>query len=249
MKVIVENLAIEYDDIGSGKVILFLHGWKDNLKTFDDLLPFLSSKYRIIRIDLPGFGKSGKPSESWVLDDYVKFINEFIFKLNLKVDTFVGHSLGGRILIKGVSQGKLKSNKLILIASAGIAKRKTLKNYFLMFISKIGKFITYIPPFYFFKKQIRKTLYSFIGSDYFNAGSMKEIFLNIIREDLTHFLENIKIPTLLIWGEDDTETPLTDGNRFHKLIKNSVLKVFKNSGHFVHKEKSKEVSPLIQDFI
>ena len=151
MKVIVENLAIEYDDIGSGKVILFLHGWKDNLKTFDDLLPFLSSKYRIIRIDLPGFGKSGKPSESWVLDDYVKFINEFIFKLNLKVDTFVGHSLGGRILIKGVSQGKLKSNKLILIASAGIAKRKTLKNYFLMFISKIGKFITYIPPFYFFK--------------------------------------------------------------------------------------------------
>ena len=233
MKVIVENLAIEYDDIGSGKVILFLHGWKDNLKTFDDLLPFLSSKYRIIRIDLPGFGKSGKPSESWVLDDYVKFINEFIFKLNLKVDTFVGHSLGGRILI----------------ASAGIAKRKTLKNYFLMFISKIGKFITYIPPFYFFKKQIRKTLYSFIGSDYFNAGSMKEIFLNIIREDLTHFLENIKIPTLLIWGEDDTETPLTDGNRFHKLIKNSVLKVFKNSGHFVHKEKSKEVSQLIQDFI
>ena len=58
MKIIVKNLAIEYRDEGTGPVALFLHGWKDNLHTFDPLMPFLSDKLRIIRLDLPGFGES-----------------------------------------------------------------------------------------------------------------------------------------------------------------------------------------------
>jgi pimeloyl-ACP methyl ester carboxylesterase len=248
MKIIVQNLAVEYRDDGSGKVLLFLHGWQDNLQSFTILIPFLESNYRMISLDLPGFGKTEMPGETWDLDRYVNFVNDFIKKLNLEVYALVGHSFGGRIIIKGEANNIFNAQKIVLIGSAGITKRKTFRNYFFKIIAKIGKFIVYIPPLYFWRKTLRKKMYSFIGTDYANAGALQDTFLKIINEDLTENAKKIMTPTLLIWGEDDTETPLSDGQRFSRLINNSQLEVLK-AGHFVHKEKSQEVAELIQKFL
>ena len=120
MKVIVNNLAIEYEDEGSGPVLLFLHGWQDSLHTFDAISDDLKKNYRIIRLDLPGFGKSDLPKTVWSISDYVSFVNDFIKKINLSVYALVGHSFGGRIILKGSGQRKIESEKNILISSAGI---------------------------------------------------------------------------------------------------------------------------------
>ncbi len=122
MKVIVQNLAVEYLDEGEGRTILFLHGWLDSLQSFDYLSTSLSLKNRVVRLDLPGFGKSELPKEAWNVLDYVNFVNEFIKKLDISVDVLIGHSLGGRIVIKSEAKKIIDCKKVILIASAGIGK-------------------------------------------------------------------------------------------------------------------------------
>ena len=249
MKVIVQNLATEYRDEGAGKVILFLHGWQDNLHTFDALASLLSPTSRIIRLDLPGFGNSEIPKESWNLDDYIQFLKNFIQKLNLPVDTIVGHSFGGRIAIKGEATKNLQPHKIILIGSAGITRNRTFRNSILKVFTKIGGWITYVPPLFFWREKLRKKIYRLFGSDYLDAGALKETFLKIISEEIGMSAKKIIIPTLLIWGENDTETPLSDGKQLFQLIHNSKLKVIKGAGHFVHREKPREVAKLIQEFL
>jgi pimeloyl-ACP methyl ester carboxylesterase len=248
MKIIVQNLAVEYQDEGAGKVILLLHGWQDNLRTFDALVPLLSVTNRVIRLDCPGFGQSETPKETWDLDNYVKFVENFIQKLHLQVDVLIGHSFGGRIAIKGAADKNLQPNKIVLVNSAGIAKNKTLRNSVLKTGAKIAGAIIRIPPLSFWREKLRKKIYESIGSDYLNAGAMKETFLKIIAEDLTESAKKINIPTLLIWGANDAETPLSDGQRLAKLIPDSKLEIINGAGHFIHQEKPEEVANIIQNW-
>jgi len=249
MKVIVQDLAVEYKDEGSGKTLLFLHGWKSNLDSFDKIVSLLLPHYRVIRLDLPGFGKTDIPKETWDLDKYISFVVDFIQKLNIKVDVIIGHSFGGRIIIKGESKKVFKVEKIVLIGSAGIAKRKTFRNYFFKVLTKTGKFITAVPPLSLIRESLRKKIYSFTGNDYINAGPLKDTFLKIINEDLTHYATKITTPSILIWGINDTETPVTDGRKLSTLIKNSSFHIVENSGHFVHVQKTEEIIELIKKFI
>lgn len=248
MKIIVQNIAIEYSDYGSGTVMLMLHGWKDSSNTFDELVPLLHG-YRIIRLDMPGFGKSDAPPSAWGVGEYVAFVKAFIEKLDIAPEVIVGHSFGGRIAIKGVGSGVLKPKKLALIAAAGLARRDTLKKHILGGLAKVGRAVTSIPPFNIWQNTLRRKLYGALGSDYFNAGSLKETFKKVVSEDLSEFASKISIPTLLIWGRNDTSTPLEQAERIHSLIELSQLDIVTNAGHFVHKEKPVEVAVFIKAFL
>ena len=248
MKVIVQGIAVEYTDEGNGPIALFLHGWKDNLHTFDSIAPLLSSSLRVIRIDLPGFGESETPATKWALVDYVRFVQAFIDKLNIKPDILAGHSLGGRIVIKGIATKGLEAEKIVLISSAGVAQRKTLRNFFFIIVAKIGRALTSIPPLNRLRQNLRRGLYDSLGSDYLGAGALRDTFLNIIKENLTSAAKTITMPTLIIWGSDDTETPTIDGRRLQSFIRGSSLRVLSGAGHFVHKEKPEEVAELIREF-
>lgn len=250
MKIIVDNLAVEYADEGTGPVILMLHGWKDDLHTFDDLAPLLSGSWRIIRLDLPGFGQSETPQNmQWNLGDYACFVKDFIHKLGLDVDVLLGHSFGGRIVIKMSATNILHARKNILIASAGIAKRRTWRNSILTVMAKIGRIATDLPPFRRWKHELRRGIYKKLGSDYFGAGTLKDTFLNIIKEDLSSAASAMTTPTLLIWGQHDTQTPLSDATRLSQLIRNARLKIINGAGHFVHKEDPHGVAALIREFL
>lgn len=248
MQIIVNGLAVEYQDQGAGKTLAMLHGWKDDLHAFDDIARYLSGSFRIIRIDLPGFGRSESPRKNWTLDDYVEFVRDFSSKLNINIDVLVGHSFGGRITIKGVATKILNAKKIVLISSAGVARRKTIRNLILAVLAKIGRVITSIPPFIFWKQEIRRKLYEAIGSDYFRAGELSGTFVNIVSEDLSLLAKQIKTPSLIIWGAKDDTTPVSQGKRLNQLISGSKFQVINGAGHFVHKEKPKEVAGLIRKF-
>lgn len=249
MKIIVQNLATEYQDEGSDPVMLFLHGWQDSSRTFDALASHLSQGWRVIRLDLPGFGQTEMPPIAWNLSDYVEFVAAFIGKLNLHIAVLVGHSFGGRIAIKGIAENHLHVDKVVLIASAGVTPRKSIRNIFLAMGTLVGRAVIALPPFCFWREGLRQKLYRLIGSDYANAGALSDIFVRIIAEDLSAQARLLDIPTLLIWGAHDTETPLADGQRLTSLIRGSVLRVIDDAGHFVHKKKSREVAQIIQKFL
>jgi pimeloyl-ACP methyl ester carboxylesterase len=249
MKVITNGLATEYEIIGEGKIILMLHGWGDSLHTFDKISKYLSKKYKIVRLDLPGFGLTEMQERAWEISDYVDFVSLFLNKIGIVPYSILGHSFGGRITIKGVATKIFNPKKIILIGSAGISKKNTLRNIIITIATKIFSIITFIPPISFYRKKIRAKIYKIIGSDYIDTGDMRETYLNIISEDLREYAGKIDIQTQLIWGNEDTETPLKDAKRFNSLIEKSRLNLLTNAGHLVHQEKSGEVSKIIEDFL
>lgn len=243
-KVIVNNLATEYKDEGEGAIILMLHGWMRNLNDFDKITEILKPKFRIIRLDLPGFGNTEMPKEIWQVSDYVNFVKSFLEKMGVKPDFVLGHSFGGRIILKN----QFGAKKLILVSSAGLKTRGWRKNIF-MLITKIGDLITLLPPLLFIRKKIKNKFYKIISSDYADAGPMQNTFKAVVEEDLSDYARKIKSETLLIWGENDIATPLSQAKKLNKLISNSQLKIIAGSSHFVHIEKSEEVVKLIEEFI
>ena len=248
MKIIIDNLAIEYTDEGVGPTLLMFHGWGDNLHTFDAIVQELSG-YRIVRLDLPGFGRSERAEETWGVIEYARFVESFIKKIQIEPHTLIGHSFGGRVVIKGVGTDIFSPQKIVLIASAGIARKRTLKSFVLRMFARLGKMFTLIPPFSAYRTQIRKNLYAALGSDYFASGSMRDVFLKVVREDLLEFARRIRVPTLLIWGMQDNQTPLSDGEKIRDAIRQSEMEVIQGATHFVHQEKPQEVAALIREFI
>ena len=248
MKTIVTNLAIEYTDEGQGPTLLMLHGWGDNLHTFDALVRELP-EYRIVRVDMPGFGNSERAPETWGVVEYARFIESFIKKVQIEPRAVVGHSFGGRVILKGVGTSIFAPEKIVLVASAGVARKTTLKHLVLRLFAKLGKALTLIPPFSIYRLQIRKKLYGSIGSDYFAAGSMRDVFLKVVKEDLLQYAREIRVPALLVWGDQDTQTPLSDGEKIRDAIRESQLEVIIGATHFVHQEKPHEVAALIKEFV
>jgi len=257
VKVIVQNIATEYTDEGlsasrqgEGMTLLMLPGWMNTIRDFDALASRLVSTYRIVRLDFPGFkGGTEAPPSDWGVKEYAAFVRAFIEKIGLTSYVLIGHSFGGRVAIRGVGEGTLHPSRLILIASAGIAKHRTFRNRAFTVLAKVAKILMLVPPLSLWRAQLRKKLYKKLGSDYLAAGALSNMYLKVIREDLQEYARKISIPTLLIWGSDDDMVPLSDGMLFNSLIKGSQLEVFPGVGHSPHVDCAEEVAKLIEQFV
>lgn len=247
MKVIIDGLAVEYKDSGQGPTWLFLHGWMDNLQTFDPLIKALDG-IRAVRLDLPGFGESEAPSEPWDVGRYAEFAQAFCQKLKIEPLVLVGHSFGGRIIIKALAEKILSPERVILIASAGVTSSQSARKPFYWLAAKVGKSITAFPVLKPVRGRLRQRLYRSAGSDYLDSGQMTATFRRVVAEDLSEVAKRIICPALLIWGISDTETPLKDGQKLASLIPNSKLEVLPEAGHFVHQEEPTLAASLIKQF-
>ena len=96
----INGLNINYIIKGEGKPVVLLHGWGSNISLFSSMTELISKKYKVITMDLPGFGKSDEPKTPWSVDNYVDFVIDFLSELGITEAIFLGHSFGGRIIIK-----------------------------------------------------------------------------------------------------------------------------------------------------
>ena len=201
----------------------------------------------------PGFGESEETPTSWNTDNYVSFINEFIKKQNIKELDLIGHSNGGRIIIKLASKENLnfKINKIVLIGSAGIVHKKSLKLKIKIYSFKFCKKIVQLKIIKrFFPNLLNKLKNKFGSEDYKNASQiLKQSLVKLINEDLKDCMTKIKVPTLLIWGEKDTATPLSDAKIMEKLIPDAGLVTIKNCTHYVFLENPYYVNIIIETFL
>jgi pimeloyl-ACP methyl ester carboxylesterase len=211
----------------------------------------LSARFRVIRLDLPGFGGSEAPPDSWFIRDYAQFVAGFLKKIKIdQLEAIIGHSFGGRVAIKGISDEIIHAHHTVLIDSAGIKPIVTLRMNGLKLAARVGKVTLSAPGLRRFAPNLRQRLYQSVGSnDYMNAGPMRQIFLNTIKEDLTLDAARIKVPVLLIWGEQDEDTPVSDARALADAIPQSTLTVLSGAGHFAHTDKLDIVQHLIEEFL
>lgn len=246
-----DNITIYYERHGSGnKTILILPGWGNTRETFYHIINKFKENYTIYIIDYPGLSNSPVPDTTLTIYNYTELIISFMKKLNIINPIIIAHSFGGRIVSLLTGYHQYKVDKLILIDIAGIKPKKTLKKIFKEKIYKIKKKLIKLYPK---EKQpiiYQKLLTKYASKDYLSLPpTMHNTFKNIVNEDLTKYFKNITNETLLIWGELDQDTPLKDGYKLKKLIKNSALIILKNSTHYSYLNYPTLVNNIIYEFI
>lgn len=242
MQVIVNDTLIDYSDRGTGKVIVCVHGWMHDQTSFEALTSKLAGCH-IIALDLPNFGKSQKTEIIQSIDDYAKFVAAFVDKLGISDYVLLGHSMGGQIAIHAVGQGILKPTRLILIGAAGIRDEAKMRKTFLRATAKVLR--RFVP------KTVKSKAYNVLGSDYNPDLSdiHKQIIAKTLSTDVQADAKAITIPSLLVYGSDDTSTPMRYGKKFADAIAGSRLEVIPGAKHWPHQSEPAQVARLIKAFL
>jgi len=208
--------------------ILILHGWGSCAKNWQRVKELLENKgYEVFVPDLPGFGQEPPPAAPWNINNYVGWVKDFAEKNNLGRFFLLGHSFGGTVATKYVLHYPENIDKLFLAAAAGIRKKNVKK-----------EFLKNISPFFRSFSLLKKIFYRFfVKSDYqYTSGIMREIYLNIVKEDISGLFSQVKVPTIIIWGNKDDITPIADAYFINKEIKDSKLEILPGVGHRIRLE-------------
>lgn len=251
MEITVKGIKIFYTENGSGQDVLLLHGWGSSCDVYTAIINTLGGLCRFVAPDFPGCGKSGTMAEPWDIKDYADFVLEFIQKAGLNNPVIVGHSHGGRVCMYLAGNGLLNPPKIILLDSAGLIPKKSLKQKFRAQSFKTIKKVLTLPVIRNHSQGLLNKARAYYGSADYNAAPpvLRKTLVNLVNTDLRHLLPNIKAPTLLIWGDNDTATPLSDAKTIESLIPDAGLCVIKGTGHFSFCERPAEAIAIIKSFL
>ena len=251
MNIIINDFNIYYEKIGTGKKnIIILPGWGNTRPTFEYMIGSLKNNYTIYIIDYPGFGNSSFPNRDLTIYDYADLMKNFINILNIKNPIIITHSFGTRIALILNSKLKIKFKKLIIIDGARIKKKKNIFFKVKQISYKLLKKIGNILPKKIKNLYIKKLINIFGSEDYKSLNdNMKKTFSNIVNEDLSYLLKDVKSETLLIWGEKDYDTPLCDAIKMNSIIADSGLIIIKNGTHFSYLDAPFYINKIIIEFI
>ena len=251
MNITIDGLKINYTDEGSGKPVLLLHGWGSSNVVYRGIINTLSSRCRLIAPDFPGCGGSDTMTEPWTLEDYSNFVLKFLDALGIKDPIMMGHSHGGRVTLYMTAKGLVDPEKIVLLDAAGLIPKKSFKQKFRAKSFKIIKWFLTLPVIRKFSGGLLDKARRHYGSADYNAAPevLRKTLVSLVNTDLRDILPNIKCPSLLIWGENDDATPLSDAKIIESLIPDAGLCVIKGTGHFSFCERPYEANAIINSFI
>ncbi len=235
----VHNTTVHYIQYGKGEDVILLHGWGQNIAMMAPLGDPLSSKYRVTIIDFPGFGESKEPDKAWTIQDYTSMLRELVEKLHIIKPVVIGHSFGGRIAISYASCYDV--SKVVLFGAPCVRTKQGLTPK-----EKILKSIKKLPGM----NALAEKAKNYIGSRDYKAASpiMRQTLVNTVNEDLSDCAKNIKVPTLLIWGQMDTEAPIEEAKLLEKLLKDGALIVLPGT-HYAYLENLAQVIQILFRFL
>lgn len=227
----INGINVYYEEAGEkGKKVVLLHGWGQNTQMMAFISEHLKDRFIIYNIDFPGFGKSDIPESAWDTEDYTTFLHLFCQKMGIDNPIFIAHSFGCRIAIRYAHH--YGAYKMILAGAAGVRDKRTLSWYIKVYSYKLAKKVLGLKPFVKYKEILEKK----VGSqDYQQAqGVMRQTFVKVVNEDVTPLLKDVNCETLLLFGENDEQTPVSKGKLMEKLMPNSALAIFENDDHYAY---------------
>ncbi len=213
--------------------LIMLHGWRQSLESLRPLGELLADERHVHLIDLPGFGSSQPPPSGWGTAEYAKRIIRYLDEEKIQRADFLGHSFGGKISMYVAFRMADRLSRLILINASGVRAPLPWKRRL-----KVAGVRNLRLVLRLLQKYLRIPWYEtwfiprFASADYKAAGFMREVFVRVVNEEFSAEVPAIRAPALLLWGRNDTETPIAAGERVHELIPGSDLVVLEGSDHF-----------------
>lgn len=218
--------------------VVILHGWGHNRELWTPIIERLAHFWPTQAWDFPGFGSEPLVNAEWGVPEYADWAEQRFAAIG--DDVFViGHSFGGRVIAEIAARRPTWLRGMVLVGAPCVyrpTRATSIKN----FVFGLGKWL--VPQW------LRRRLINPQLRDAENRG-LANIFRKVVRHDQTALLPRIAVPTLLLWGEQDTEVPVTIAKEMQQLIPGSLLDVLPGAGHNVHIENPVLVYGKIQQFL
>lgn len=260
----VDGLQVHYKETGpeGAPALLLLHGFGSSLQAWDDWSVKLEQKYRVIRLDLPGFGLTGaSPANDYSEEKDLATLTHFADKLGLEKFSVMGHSMGGKMAWSLAASQPERVQALVLMAPDGFPQAKDIgtKPYE---VPAVMGLIKYVFPKYLVRKSIEPA-FSDAGAlndalvnryfDMLRAPGVRGAILNrsnqTIYTDPVPRLKAIKAPTLLIWGEQDQMIPSTNAQSYAHVLSNSTTVIVPKLGHLLQEEQPDKGLTAVMQFL
>jgi pimeloyl-ACP methyl ester carboxylesterase len=229
--------------------IVVLHGWGAHIEAVAPILAALDGAPDLIALDLPGFGESEPPEQAWDVDSYARFMIHFLDEVGVERAHLVGHSHGGRVSIALAADQPERVGRLLLIDSAGLRPKRGWKYRRRVAVAKLGRLIAKIGrgPGRRLQERMRARVAS---RDYLEASeAMRGTFRAVVAADLADRLSRIRASTLLVWGDQDDDTPLWMAHRMEELIPDAGLVVLEGAGHYSYADAPGQFRPVARRFL
>ncbi len=233
MLVRIGGLETYYTLDGRGESVVLLHGWGTSSESLAGVAASLRTTFRVLSLDLPGFGWSQGPPGAWGTEEYSAHVIAVLDRVDTAQAAFVGHSFGGRIAITLAARQPARVSRLALVASAGVRPRRGARYHFRIATTKFLARIAAMPGCGRLGERALTRWRDRVGSrDYRVAGRMRPTLVKVVNEDLTPLLPTVQAPTLLLWGDQDQEVGRHAMEVMAARIPRARLVVVPGSGHF-----------------
>jgi len=258
----VNGMQVHYRDEGAGELVLLIHGTASSLHTWDQWTQQLKTDYRVVRLDLPGFGLTGPhPQNKYEVQDDVQFIRNFLQALIMNDGQnqlhLVGNSLGGRIAWQYSLSFPEQVKSLTLMDALGYPQEQWPPAIEMAQWPVLDKIVANFSPRFMFEDGLKEVYFddalvnSQLVDRYFQLANFPgnmAAFPKRVQAKLDTQSENIKdisVPTLIQWGARDEYFPVARAYDFKRDIKGAQLKVYTDIGHLPMEETPQQ---SVQDF-
>jgi len=267
----VNRIDVHYWDEGKGDVLILVHGFSSSVYTWRRNISELSEEYRVIALDLPGFGYTDKPKDfDYTMEGYARFMVDFMDTMDIDTAVLAGNSMGGGVVLTTALLYPERIDKLILVDSIGYPEQENEEEevflpFLLMGIPGAGEVLMSLNYRSVVEKSLEGGVYydnSFVTDemvDYYysvyRTENGRKAPLWVIRNLMdtppigSERISEVSMPTLIIWGEADILIPAEHASLFGRDIPDSRAVVIAKAGHLPHEEQAGIVNGLIADFM
>ena len=269
----VSGTRIHYAEMGPPEAeadpcaLVFVHGLSGCWQNWLENIPHFARRHRVLALDLPGFGSSPVPDWEISIPEYGRLLNEFCDVLGARDCALIGNSMGGFVAAEAAISEPEQFEKLVLVSAAGVSSARLRRRP----TEVVARMLAAATPLAFraqtraFQRPRARAM-AFAGIfdspgelrpelvwEFFQGGVRAESFVealsSLVGYDFLHRLEEIRVPTLIVWGRQDRVVPPADALGYAERIAGARLEVFDRCGHVAMAERPARFNRVLEEFL
>ncbi len=264
----VVGARVNYVEMGEGAPILFVHGLSGAWQNWLENIPEFAKDHRVVAVDLPGFGASPMPPWEITIPNYGRFLRDFCERVGIARCSLIGNSMGGFIATEVAITEPERVDELVLISAAGITWARARREPVAV-LGRVGMaaapLALRIQTSGMRRPRLRKIAFQGVFHDplalrremlwenfvpAMQSPGYLDAMTNLVGYDIRHRLEEIEVPTLIVWGRNDRVVPVPAANAYEKRIgDNAELVIFDRCGHVPQIERPVRFNRVVSEFL